>query len=123
MASKIYRNGVAYGGGVNSPNAVLQIKVGNTYYNPENGVVELPAITQSDTLTLTVADWSSNQQTVTYAHDTSKRNVIDVDPASVEEWASCGVLATAETASGITFSCKTVPQNALTFRVTSMGVN
>lgn len=80
-------------------------------------------ITQSDTLTLTVADWSSNTQTVTYAHDTAKRNVIDVDPASVEEWANCGVLATSETASGITFTCKTVPENALTFRVTSMGVN
>ncbi len=80
-------------------------------------------ITQSDTLTLTVAGWSSNTQTVTYAHDTSKRNVIDVDPASVEEWASCGVLAISDTAAGITFKCKTVPTNALTFRVTSMGVS
>lgn len=79
-------------------------------------------ITQSGTLTLTVAGWTNNTQTVTYAHDTAKRNVIDVDPSSVEEWASCGVLATAETASGITFSCKTVPENALNFRVTSMGV-
>lgn len=80
-------------------------------------------ITQSGTLTLTVADWSNNAQTIAYAHDTAKRNVIDVDPSSVEEWAGCGVLATAETASGITFTCKTVPENALTFRVTSMGVN
>lgn len=79
-------------------------------------------ITQSDTLTLTVAGWSNNAQTVTYAHDTAKRNVIDVDPASVEEWASCGVLAMAETAASITFTCKTVPTNALNFRVTSMGV-
>ena len=79
-------------------------------------------ITQSATLTLTTAGWSSNQQTVTYAHDTAKRNVIDVDPASVEEWANCGVLAISETATGITFSCKTVPTNALNFRVTSMGV-
>lgn len=79
-------------------------------------------ITQSDTLTLTTAGWSNNAQTVTYAHDTAKRNVIDVDPASVEEWANCGVLATAETASGITFTCKTVPENALNFKVTSMGV-
>lgn len=79
-------------------------------------------ITESDTLTLTVAGWSNNAQTVTYAHDTAKRNVIDVDPSSIEEWASCGVLAMAETASWITFTCKTVPENALTFRVTSMGV-
>lgn len=79
-------------------------------------------ITQSGTLTLTVAGWTNNTQTVTYAHDTAKRNVIDVDPSSVEEWANCGILATAETASGITFTCKTVPTNALTFRVTSMEV-
>lgn len=80
-------------------------------------------ITQSDTLTLTVAGWSNNAQTIAFAHDTAKRNVIDVDPSSVEEWASCGVLATAETATSITFTCKTVPENALNFRVTSMGVN
>lgn len=79
-------------------------------------------ITQSNALTLTVAGWSNNAQTVTYEHDIGKRNVIDVDSASVEEWASCGVLATVETATTITFTCKTVPENALTFRVTSMGV-
>ena len=80
-------------------------------------------ITQSSALTLTTSGWTNNAQTVTFAHDTAKRNVIDVDPASVEEWASCGILATAETASGITFTCKTVPENALNFKVTSMGVN
>lgn len=80
-------------------------------------------ITQSDTLTLTMAAWDNNAQTIAYTHDTAKRSVIDVDPSSIEEWASCGILATAETASGITFTCKTVPTNALTFRVTSMGVN
>lgn len=79
-------------------------------------------ITQSNTLTLTVASWSNNAQTITYAHDTAKRNVIDVDPASVKEWASCGVLATAETASTITFECDTVPTSDLSFRVTSMEV-
>ena len=79
-------------------------------------------ITQSSTLTLTVNGWSSNQQTVTYAHNTAKRNVIDVDPASIKEWASCGVYAISETATGITFKCSTVPENALNFKVTSMGV-
>lgn len=80
-------------------------------------------ITQSDTLTLTTAGWSNNAQVIAYAHDTSKRNVIDVAPASVEEWASCGVMAISETATGITFKCSTVPENALSFKVTSMGVN
>ncbi len=80
-------------------------------------------ITQSGVLSLTVNGWSNNSQTVTFAHDTSKRNVIDVDPASVEEWASCGVMAISETATGITFKCSAVPENALSFKVTSMGVN
>ncbi len=94
--------------------------------NIKNAVADLKSelkITQSDTLTLTVAGWANNTQTVTYAHDTSKRNVIDVDPANVEEWASCGVLAISETATGITFKCLTVPENALSFKVTSMEVN
>ncbi len=78
----------------------------------------------SPTLTLTVAGWDTStlQQTVLYSHSTSLRNVIDVDPASVEEWAACGVIARYETVSNITFTCKSIPENALLFKVTSMGV-
>lgn len=81
-------------------------------------------ITVSPLLTLTVTGWDSTtlQQTVTFLHDTTKRNVIDVDPASVEEWAACGIIARYETASNITFTCKSIPENALSFKVTSMGV-
>lgn len=81
-------------------------------------------ITVSPLLTLTVAGWGNTtlQQTVTFVHDTTKRNVIDVDPASVEEWAACGIIARYETASNITFTCKSIPENALLFKVTSMGV-
>lgn len=81
-------------------------------------------ITVSPLLTLTIAGWDSTtlQQTVTFVHDTTKRNVIDVDPASVEEWAACGIIARNETASDITFTCKSIPENALLFKVTSMGV-
>lgn len=81
-------------------------------------------VTVSPLLTLTVAGWNSTtlQQTVTFVHDTTKRNVIDVDPASVEEWAACGIIARYETANDITFICKSIPENALLFKVTSMGV-
>lgn len=81
-------------------------------------------ITVSPLLTLSVAGWNSTtlQQTVTFVHDATKRNVIDVDPASVEEWAACGIIARYETASNITFTCKSIPENALSFKVTSMGV-
>ena len=110
----------------NNATAVMSI---HYYKNTDNGkaVKDIQSeidgkITVSPALSLTVAGWSNNAQTVTFSHDTAKRNVIDVDPASVEEWAACGVLATAETATTITFTCKTTPTNALTFRVTSMGV-
>ena len=75
--------------------------------------------------TLTAAGWDSttNTQTISLTIDTAKRNEIDVDPASVEEWASCGVVATSESSTGITFKCNTVPTNDLIFRVISSEVN
>lgn len=81
-------------------------------------------ITQSATLTLTVAGWDSTlkTQTVTFAHDTSKRNVIDITVSELEDWAACGVVATGETASGISFKCEEIPESALTFTVCSMSV-
>ena len=123
MAAVIYRNGVPYAGGNVPPNAVLQVKIGNDVYNPVEGVVELPAITVSTTLTLAANGWSNNTQTVTFAHDTTKRNVIDITPSEVPEWSAAGVYASAETSAGITFTCATVPETALTFKVTSMEVS
>lgn len=81
-------------------------------------------ITQSATLTLTVNGWDSTlkTQTVTFAHDTSKRNVIDITVSELEDWAACGVVATGETASGISFKCEEIPESALTFTVCSMSV-
>lgn len=97
------------------------------YAGTANGkaVADLKAelqITQSDTLTLTVAGWSNNTQTVTYEHDTGKRNTIDIEPTNIKAWTAAGILATAETASTITFECDTVPTSDLLFRVTSMEV-
>ena len=83
------------------------------------------SIAQSALLTLTVSGWDSQtmQQTVTFAHDTTKRNVIDITPSEVPEWSAAGVYASAETSAGITFTCATVPETALTFKVTSMEVS
>ena len=81
-------------------------------------------ITQSATLTLTVAGWDSTtlQQTVVIAHDTTKRNVVDITLGEMTSWGECGVRAVSETAAEITFECDTVPETALTFKVTSMEV-
>lgn len=84
----------------------------------------IPVISQSATLTLTVNGWDSTlkTQTVTFAHDTAKRNVIDITVSELEDWAACGVVATGETASGISFKCEEIPESALTFTVCSMSV-
>ena len=82
-------------------------------------------ITQSSLLTLTVAGWDSTtlQQTVSFTHDITKRNVIDITIGEMTTWSECGVRAVSETATGITFECDTVPETALTFTVTSMEVS
>lgn len=76
-------------------------------------------------ITLTAAAWDStaNTQTISVTIDTANRNEIDVDPASIEEWANCGVIATSESSTDITFKCKTIPTNDLIFRVISSEVN
>ena len=78
--------------------------------------------TRSPLLTLTASGWTNNTQTVTYEHNTGKRNSIDVEPTSIKAWTAAGILATAETATSITFECDPVPTSDLSFRVTSMEV-
>ncbi len=81
-------------------------------------------ITTSPLLTLTADGWDSStmRQTVSFLHDTSRRNVIDITAGENTAWAAYGVYAVSETATGITFECSEIPETALTFRVTSMEV-
>ena len=60
---------------------------------------------------------------VAYEHNTDRRNVIDVMPTDIQEWANAGVYGISETSSGITFVCNVVPSKALTFKVTSMVIH
>lgn len=93
------------------------------YANTANGQVisDMQTIV-SPLLTLSASGWTNNAQTVTYEHDTGKRNSIDVEPANIKAWTAAGILATAETATSITFECDTTPTSDLSFRVTSMEV-
>ena len=95
------------------------------FATPTDLAAKQDKITQSATLTLTVNGWDSTlkTQTVTYAHDTTKRNVIDITVSELDDWAACGVVATGETASGISFKCEEIPESALTFTVCSMSIN
>ena len=78
------------------------------------------------TVTLGVATWTGAeapfQQTVSVAGATDTNvKVISPAPASVDEYASCGVKATTEGTDTITFACATVPKNALTVNVVILG--
>ena len=78
------------------------------------------------TVTLGVAAWTGAeapfQQTVSVEGATATNiKVISPAPASIDEYASCGVKATAEGTDTITFACATVPKNALTVNVVILG--
>ena len=70
---------------------------------------------------LTVADWSSNTQTVNVTGVTAS-NVVIVSPApaSAADYAAAGIICTAQGSGTLTFTCTTVPSNAITVNVIIM---
>ena len=79
-------------------------------------------ITQSAQITIAVTDWANNEATVSYTHDTTKRNIIDVLSTETNIWKTNEVYADSETGTGIIFKCTTTPSVDLHFYVTSMEV-
>lgn len=72
----------------------------------------------SATATLAVADWSSNTQTVNVTGVTASNNVMVAPaPASTTDYTSAGIICTAQGAGTLTFTCTTVPSNAITVNV------
>lgn len=86
--------------------------------------VEVETAKVSAMKTLSVEGWNSETktQTVSMNVDIYKRNEIDIEPDSIEEWAGCGVYAISESETGITFKYTNKPTNALKFRVASSEV-
>lgn len=78
-----------------------------------------PGATTPTTMpTLVVANWSANTQTVTVNGVTASNNVIVAPaPASSADWASAGVLCTAQGANSLTFTCTQTPSNDITVNV------
>lgn len=72
--------------------------------------------------TLAVADWSSNTQTVNVTGVTAS-NVVFVAPApaSAADYAAAGIVCIAQGAGTLTFTCTTVPSNAITVNVVILG--
>ena len=76
----------------------------------------------SATATLAVNDWSSNTQTVNVTGVTAS-NFIMVSPApsSVDDYVAADIRCTAQGSGTLTFTCATVPSNAITVNVGIFG--
>ena len=93
---------------------------------PEHQEVQNPAwvryntqpATTGTTGTLVVADWSSSTQTITVNGVTASNNIlVSPAPASATDWASAGILCTAQSTDSLTFTCQTTPSNDITVNV------
>lgn len=92
-------------------------------YQPA-GTYAAPA--KAKIVSLAIANWTGTeapfQQTVSIEGVTDTNiKVISPAPASIDEYASCGVKATTEGTGTITFACAVVPENALTVNVVILG--
>lgn len=76
------------------------------------------AVKTNKTATLTVAGWSNNAQTVTVTGVTAT-NTIFVAPAptSASDYSGAEILCTAQAANSLTFTCVTVPSNAISVNI------
>jgi hypothetical protein len=94
-----------------------------TLDNNNNAVWQTPstAVT-STTATLAVADWSSSTQTITVNGVTSSNVVIvSPQPLSSGDYATAGVLCTAQNTNSLTFTCTQTPSNAIDLSIVIIG--
>lgn len=71
---------------------------------------------------LTVVGWSSNTQTVSVQGVSSSNTVLVAPaPSSNADYVSAGILCTAQATNSLTFTCQTVPSNAITVNVVILG--
>lgn len=76
------------------------------------------AVKTNKTATLAVADWSNKTQTVTVSGVTATNTVfVSPAPASAADYASAGIICTAQGTDSLTFTCTTTPTSAITANV------
>lgn len=74
-------------------------------------------------VSLTIAGWSGNAQTVSAAGVTANNTVIVAPaPGSADAYGKAGVKCTAQAAGTLTFTCNKTPEAALTVNVVILGV-
>jgi len=76
------------------------------------------ASVSSITVSLVVANWSNNSQTVTATGVTASNNVIvSPAPASIDNYVAAGIKCTAQGSGTLTFTCTTTPSTAISVNV------
>ena len=69
-------------------------------------------------ITLTVAGWSNNQQTVSVTGVTANNTVIvSPAPASVPDYGTAGIYCSVQASGTLTFTCSTIPTVAISVNV------
>ena len=87
-----------------------------------NAVWQTPSTAVTTTATLAAADWSSNTQTITVNGVTSSNIVIvSPQPLSSGDYATAGVLCTAQNTNSLTFTCTQTPSNAINLSIVIIG--
>ena len=76
------------------------------------------ATVSSVSVSLTVANWSSNSQTVSVTGVTASNNVIvSPAPSSIDNYVTSGIKCTAQASNSLTFTCTTTPSTAISVNV------
>lgn len=110
---------VTFGDSVSADDLTVGNMVVNGSASFTNGIVNF----QSVSVSLPVASWSSNSQTVTVSGVTTTNTiVVSPAPASFGDYSSSVVHCTAQGNNSLTFTCSEVPASALTVNVLIMNI-
>lgn len=81
------------------------------------------ALPTSVTVTLSASGWLNNSQTVQVINMNSTKSVIvEANEASKDAYAGAGIKCTAQATNSLTFTCETVPTQAVQVNILHMGV-
>lgn len=109
---------IQLGKGTNSTANTFSVGVGvskNYRLLDSDGTIPTDRLTKANTtVTLAVADWSSNTQTVTVNGVTSTSVVLVAPaPSDTADYVAAGILCTSQTTNSLTFTATTTPTNAI----------
>lgn len=110
---------VTFGDSVSADDLTVGNMVVNGSASFTNGIVNFKSVSVS----LPVASWSSNSQTVTVSGVTTTNTVVvSPAPASFADYSTSVVHCSAQGTNSLTFTCSETPASALTVNVLIMNI-